>query len=99
MLMASHGDTTLGAAARRLGMSTQGLSHKLRGDRRWSVDDLDLIASTYAVDVRALLAPAWTATDLPEATNKVTFARLSFRQSGRRGWAVPGGIVPGRAAA
>jgi transcriptional regulator with XRE-family HTH domain len=94
MVSAAAGDTTMAQAAKRLGVSPQWLSNKLRGTRRWSVDDLDLIASTYAVDVRALLSPAWRPSDLPEVPNKVTYSTMSFRHFGRRGWAVPGGGRP-----
>lgn len=93
-LAAANGDHTVTAIARRLGLSVAGLRKKLSGERRWSVDDLDLIASTYAVDVRVLLSTAWRAADLPEETNKVTYSTLSFRHIGRRGRAVPGGAGP-----
>lgn len=83
MLFAAHGDDQQ-TAARKLGMSPSAISDKLKGRRRWSVDDLDIIAEAYEIEVVLLLTERWTPSDLRSVSNNVTFSPLSFRQIGRR---------------
>lgn len=85
LLMAAHGEQQQDLA-RRLGISAASVSDKLKGRRRWSVDDLDIIAAAYEIEVVMLLAQRWTPGSLQGDLNNVTFSPLSFRHPER----VPG---------
>lgn len=57
--------------APKLGMQQSALSKKLRGRRKWTLDEIWTIAETLGVDPRTLL-PEWVAGDSnPEPTDLV----------------------------